>query len=146
GNGGNTNQGVVALSNGNYVVASYSWNSSRGAVTWGNGSTGISGMIDGSTNSLVGGAAGDQVGFGGIALHNGHYVGASPHLGNNSGAVTWLGGSGPTADIITSNNSLLGGANDFIGYAAGALTNGNYVVSSPAWNFFTGAATWADGS
>jgi filamentous hemagglutinin family protein len=35
--------GVVALTNGNYVVSSSSWNGSRGAATWGNGTLGISG-------------------------------------------------------------------------------------------------------
>ena len=52
--------GVTALSNGNYVVPSPYWNGSRGARTWGNGSTGQT--LDGRgiitpQDSLVGGAA-----------------------------------------------------------------------------------------
>ena len=52
---------VTALSNGNYVVDSPYWNGDRGAVTWGNGSTGISGTIS-AANSLVGSNPGDEVG------------------------------------------------------------------------------------
>ncbi|WP_295528871.1 filamentous hemagglutinin N-terminal domain-containing protein [Novosphingobium sp. Chol11] len=51
------NNGVTALSNGNYVVASPNWYGSRGstagAVTWGSGTTGVSGVVSAS-NSLVG--------------------------------------------------------------------------------------------
>ena len=43
---------ITPLSNGNYVVDS-SWNGERGAATWGNGSTGVSGMVS-AANSLVG--------------------------------------------------------------------------------------------
>ena len=47
---------------------------SAGAVTWGNGTTGISGTVS-AANSLVGSTASDQVGIGGItALSNGNYV------------------------------------------------------------------------
>ena len=49
------------MSNGNYVVGSPDWNSNRGAATWGNGSTGISGTIS-AANSLVGSNPGDLVG------------------------------------------------------------------------------------
>ena len=53
--------GVTPLSNGNYVVESPYWNGNRGAATWGNGSTGISGTIS-AANSLVGSNPGDGVG------------------------------------------------------------------------------------
>src|SRR5206468_3357644 len=36
---------VITLSNGNYVIASPHWSGNRGAVTWGNGSTGVSGTV-----------------------------------------------------------------------------------------------------
>ncbi|MFN8440812.1 MAG: hypothetical protein U0175_08590 [Caldilineaceae bacterium] len=56
--------GVTALSNGNYVVSSRGWDNGRnleaGAVTRGNGSTGISGVVS-SSNSLVGDKSGDHV-------------------------------------------------------------------------------------
>src|SRR5262249_47735222 len=58
-------QGATALSNGNYVVDSDLWNGNRGAVTWGNGSTGTIGIVS-DANSLVGsnpGSIGDEVGF-----------------------------------------------------------------------------------
>src|SRR5207244_4639690 len=45
--------GITPLSNGNYVVNSGFWNANRGAVTWGNGSTGVSGTVS-DVNSLAG--------------------------------------------------------------------------------------------
>ena len=44
--------GVIALTNGNYVVISSDWNN-QGAVTWGNGTSGITGLVS-ISNSLVG--------------------------------------------------------------------------------------------
>jgi hypothetical protein len=60
---------VMPLSNGNYLVWSRYWNGGRGAVTWGDGTTGQT--LDGRRlitpqNSLVGRAAG--AGLGGIVL------------------------------------------------------------------------------
>src|SRR5262249_31073537 len=55
--------GVTALANGNYVVASPSWNGNLGAATWGDGTVGISGTVDAS-NSLVGSNPNDQVSYG----------------------------------------------------------------------------------
>ena len=53
--------GVTALTNGNYVVASFSWNNGAatdaGAATWGSGTTGVSGVVS-AANSLVGSTAG----------------------------------------------------------------------------------------
>ncbi len=46
----------MALTNGNYVVASENWNGNRGAVTWGNGTSGSSGVVT-TTNSLEPAAA-----------------------------------------------------------------------------------------
>jgi hypothetical protein len=53
--------GIAALSNGNYVVDSPNWNGQRGAVTWGDGTIGITGTVDAS-NSLIGANPGDRVG------------------------------------------------------------------------------------
>ncbi|MFN8440810.1 MAG: hypothetical protein U0175_08580 [Caldilineaceae bacterium] len=81
--------GVTALGNGNYVVSNPGWNSRRGAVTWGNGATGVSGEVS-SSNSLVGSTSFfDQVGFStwismvdlynsGNKASNGNYVVRSP--------------------------------------------------------------------
>jgi hypothetical protein len=77
---------IVALTNGNYVVSSLNWDNGEadnvGAVTWGDGMTGISGVVS-STNSLVGSTAGDVVGSGSVtALSNGNYVVHSPNWHN----------------------------------------------------------------
>src|SRR5207249_172239 len=78
--GMDSGSGIVALTNGNYVVGSPDWNGKLGAATWGSGTTGVSGSIS-AANSLIGTTAGDLVagssnsGGGGIAtLTNGNYV------------------------------------------------------------------------
>jgi len=95
------NDGVVALSNGNYVIVSTEWNNgstpSAGAVTWGSGTFGVSGTVS-AANSLVGSSNYDGVGYGGVwALSNGNYVVDSPDWHNGSateaGAVTWGSGT-----------------------------------------------------
>ena len=64
--------GVTVLSNGNYVVTSLAWSGSRGAVTWGSATVGVSGIVS-AANSLVGSTASDQVGGNGVtALNNGN--------------------------------------------------------------------------
>src|SRR6202022_4354353 len=84
--------GITALTNGNYVVKSPNWNSATGAVTWGNGATGVTGTIS-AANSLVGSSAGDYVGGGITALTNGNYVVDSSYWNSNTGAVTWGNGA-----------------------------------------------------
>ncbi|MEQ9667645.1 CHAT domain-containing protein [Coleofasciculus sp. G2-EDA-02] len=158
------NFGVVALTNGNYVVGSFLWNnggiSGAGAVTWGNGSTGITGIVT-PINSLVGTQDFDVVGNGGVvALTNGNYVVRSLNWNNpdtgasRAGAVTWGDGSVGITGEVTTSNSLVGTqANDEVGNGRVAiLTNGNYVVHSNLWNnpdtgaSQAGAVTWGDGS
>jgi hypothetical protein len=143
---------VTALSNGNYVVDSVSWNNAVGAATWGNGTTGTVGIVSAS-NSLVGTTANDVVGINGItALSNGNYVVASSSWNNNVGAATWGDGNIGTVGTVSASNSLVGSiANDSVGVSITALSNGNYVVASPFWNSgvtnnFVGAATWGNGS
>ena len=57
---------VTALSNGNYVVSSFSWHNgtaaNAGAATWGNGTTGVTGTVS-AANSLVGSTANDRAGY-----------------------------------------------------------------------------------
>jgi len=152
--------GITALTNGNYVVRSSSWDNSliaivdAGAVTWGNGLGGTVGALS-AANSLIGSRTSDQVGSGGItALTNGNYVVASPNWDSgviaNAGAVTWGNGLGGTVGAVSAANSLVGSsANDQVGSSITALTNGNYVVSSPNWDngatSNVGAATWGNG-
>jgi len=141
--------GITALTNGNYVVDSYDWNGNRGAATWGNGATGITGIVS-SSNSLVGSNAGDSVGIKGItALTNGNYVVDSYNWNNTDGAVTWGNGMTGITGTISSANSLIGdsGAGDLVGFrGVTALANGNYVVDSKFWNGDVGAVTWGNGA
>jgi hypothetical protein len=157
--GDRVGSGATALSNGNYVVSSLSWNNGgatdAGAATWGNGTTGISGVVS-STNSLVGDKINDLVGASVAALSNGNYVVRSPHWDNggavDAGAATWGNGKTGTSGVVSSENSLVGStANDFVGLGiVTALSNGNYVVSSSYWDnggvANAGAATWGDGT
>ena len=142
--------GTIALSNGNYVVDSFSWNNGAGAVTWGNGVTGLSGIVS-VANSLIGSVSGDTVGSRGvIALSNGNYVVGSSNWHNgasaNAGAATWADGTTGLSGAVSVANSLVGSASDFAGYGIVALTNGNYVIRSPNWNSNTGAVTWRNGN
>ena len=150
--GGN---GVTALSNGNYVVDSFGWLGGRGAVTFGSGTTGISGVVSAS-NSLVGTTSGDYVGNYLTALNNGNYVVDSPYWNNGSatsaGAVTFGSGTTGISGVVSANNSLVGSTfNDQVGFNAGnpdvtALGNGNYVVDSSGWNNGTGAVSFGSGT
>jgi hypothetical protein len=150
GNGGSI-AGVIALTNGNYVVDSPNWNGGAGVVTWANGKAGIAGTIS-AANSLVGSSAGDSVGLGGVtALTNGNYVVDSFNWNgaeNLEGAVTWGNGTTGIAGTISAANSLIGGNGyDSVGLGGvTVLTNGNYVVASPSWNVGEGAATWGNGA
>jgi hypothetical protein len=152
------NYGITALSNDNYVVSSSFWDNGAatdaGAATWGSGTTGVSGTVS-SSNSLVGSTADDLVGGYGItALSNGNYVVSSPYWDNgaatDAGAVTWVSGTTGIIGTISSSNSLVGSTtNDYVGSIT-ALSNGNYVVSSPYWDngaaTDAGAATWGSGT
>jgi hypothetical protein len=188
------NWGLTALPNGNYVVASASWDCTAtlclapaiaalvanvGAVTWGSGTTGISGPVS-SANSLVGSSANDQAGYNGVTpLTNGSYVVATdtwdctstlcpaPAIHAtvaNVGAATFGSGTAGISGPVNSTNSLVGStANDKVGAGGStglitALTNGNYIVSSPNWDCAVtngcpagalvnaGAVTWGSGT
>jgi Repeat of unknown function (DUF5650) len=152
--------GVIALTNGNYVVTSYSWDNGStqdvGAVTWVNGMTGLTGAVT-TSNSLYGPTFNDQIGrYGAQALTNGNYVVNSPYWDNGStadvGAVTWANGTTGLTGAVSTDNSLYGTTyDDRVGDSPmTSLTNGNYVVSSPYWDSSStadvGAVTWANGS
>lgn len=151
---------VAALANGNYVVAYPKWDSplmDAGAVTWGDGTKGITGAIS-AANSLIGEKADDALGLPGITpLTNGHYVVRSQYWDNGaaagSGAVTWANGYTTTTGFVTTANSIVGTQPaDQVGLYATALSNGNYVIYSPEWDepestiVDAGAVTWADGT
>jgi len=158
--------GVLALTNGNYVVSNLNWDNgsimNAGAVTWGDGTTGVVGTVS-PANSLVGSTAYDVIG-GVTPLSNGNYVVYSSFWDNgdveDAGAVTWANGSVGLSGAVSVDNSLVGtSAGDFVGGGGGsyylpgvyALTNGNYVIASPKWSNNTpfgafGAVTWGDGT
>ncbi|MGE0333650.1 MAG: hypothetical protein AB7P37_23495, partial [Ramlibacter sp.] len=138
------NPGVTALSNGNYVVRSGNWDNGAatdaGAVTWGSGTSGVTGAVSAS-NSLVGSTAYDRVGNNGVtALSNGNYVVRSASWDNgaatDAGAVTWGNGSSGTTGAVSASNSLVGStASDVVGNSGiFALSDGNYVVWSSSWD------------
>ena len=159
------NNGVTALSNGNYVVRSANWRNdggatSAGAVTWMNGANGMTtedafGAVS-NTNSLVGTMANNSVGNNDIVeLTNGNFVVRSTSwdtaTADAAGAVTWMNGAGGTVGDVSAANSLVGSiANDEVGLGVTALTNGHYVVASKNWDnggiVNAGAATWGNGS
>jgi hypothetical protein len=150
--------GVVALSNGHFVVASPDWNNGAtpdvGAVTWGDGGSALVGVVS-AANSLIGASSQDHVGNSVTALNNGNYVVASAQWDNagivDAGATTWVSGNASTTSVVSTANSLFGtSTNDRVGgTGVFALSNGNYVVSSFDWDNAgiadVGAATWLNG-
>lgn len=141
--------GITALPSGAYLVASSNWRNgsatNAGAVTFGNGSTGIIGAVSAS-NSLVGSQTGDVIGFfEPVVLTNGNWVIGSPFWNNGGiadvGAVTFGFGTTGRTGAVASTNSLIGAtAGDQVGERIVALkgppdaTVGRYVVVSPRWN------------
>lgn len=153
------NGDIVELANGNYVLVNPEWDngavSNAGAVTWGSGTTGITGIIS-AGNSLVGSQANDGVGFGGVTpLLNGNYLVSSYYWNNSAiieaGAVTFGDGGGGTVGVVSAPNSLVGThAGDHVGNGGiTLLANGNYVVRSPDWDdgvsTDVSAVTWGSG-
>src|SRR5262249_17974219 len=143
----------TSLGNGNYVVSSPGWNSTRGAVTWGDSRTGVSGVVSGA-NSLIGSNPGDSVGSCGLpscitvtTLSNGNYVVRRPLGDGGRGAATWGDGRIGVRGTISDTNSLVGSSPDdrVGGSGVTLLSNGNYVIRSTQWNGARGAVTWADG-
>ena len=154
--------GIIALTNGNYVIVSQSWDNgavvNAGAATWASG-TGPTSATVSAANSLVGTSANDNVGGGigfGLALTNGNYVIPTPSWDNgataNVGAVTWGNGTTGIIGAVSASNSLVGTtANDQVGSGTvRSLSNGNYIVLSTNWsnagNAAAGAVTLGDGA
>jgi len=121
-----------------------------GAVTWGNGSSGITGTVT-IANSLVGSVANDLVSNSGVlALTNGHYTIRSPNWTNGSnaqaGAVTWGSGGRGIAGFINMGNSLVGiNAGDRIGDTGQGNINVNeFFFMGDNWNGNRGHVTIAN--
>ncbi len=147
------------LDNGNYVISSPEWDNgavvNAGASTFGNGSTGVSGVISAS-NSLIGTTANDGLAMSVTKLTNDNYIVARLNWSSATlatvGAVTWCRGT--AADpigVVSSANSFVGAtANDQIGRNVRALTNGHYVVGSTVCDngafVNAGAVAWGDGT
>ena len=111
--GGNPGWDDTELANGNYLIMTPFWNDGRGAVTWGNGATGTSGVV-GVSNSVIGSQPGDQVGWEDwwdeTIMDNGDYVLHAIFWGNGtpySGAIMIIDGTNGTAGEITADNAFL---------------------------------------
>ena len=151
--------GVTVLTNGNFVVRSPLWDNGAatdaGAVTWGSGTTGVKGVVS-AGNSLIGSQTNDGVGSDVSALTNGNFVVNSPSwdkgASTDAGAVTWGNGTLGVMGVVSTANSLVGsGTDDKVGSGyVTALSNGNFVVSSPKWDngaaTNAGAVTWGNGT
>ena len=147
---------LTVLPNGNYVVGSLQWDNGAivdaGARTWCNGSAGCTGEIS-AANSLVGTATNDRIGsFGVQPLADGDYLVASPLWSGGRGAATYCNGATGCVGTVSAANSLVGSQ---VGDSVSSgrfveLSNGNYVVHSPAWIngavSSAGAVTWCNGT
>ena len=150
---GDSEGDIRVLSNGNYVVRSRDWNGGFGAVTLGNGVTGVTGPVS-SSNSLVGGATTHSVGVGFVALASGGYVVASQEWDNGAvddvGAVTFSSGWTGVTGVVDGTNSLIGSSIDDEVGSVMPLSNGNYLVVSDQWDngalTDAGAVTLGDGA
>ncbi|MBV9522341.1 MAG: hypothetical protein JO010_06090, partial [Alphaproteobacteria bacterium] len=120
--------GVLALATGNYLVTQ------NGAVTFGNGKTGVTATVS-AQNSLLG----VGVGGGGIVLlPNGNYLVSSPFATINglvdAGAVTFGNGMTGVTGTITAQNSLVGAnSGDLIGFGFQSLPFPESVKGSELW-------------
>ena len=140
-------------------VASPNWTMSTGAVTWGSGTSGVTGTVSAS-NSLIGTTPGDLVGNDGITpLNNGNYVADTSQWSNPAGnafvgAATWGNGTTGVTGTISSVNSLIGTtANDQVSIdgitALGPQNSNNYLVGSEFWDSSlvdAGAVTYGNGT
>ncbi len=148
--------GVMALSDGNYVVSSFEWDNGTlidvGATTFASGSSGLVGVVA-PANSLIGASAGDRVGFGGVtAISNGGYHVSSLEFDQagtpNVGASTWVLRPDQRVGVVSAQNALIGlSASDQIGnFGMSELATGDFVVVSADFRNgvanAAGAITW----
>ena len=146
---------ISALRNGNYLVQSSSWNGGTGAVTWGNGTTGITGPVLPS-DSLTGSGPQDYLGsLRALSFSNGNYV-VFDDLWNDGvtnghfGAVMWCRAGGGTTGAISRARAFVGSTQgDQVGQSPlfrRAFDDGNYAFVSPVYSNGKGAVTLASGS
>jgi filamentous hemagglutinin family protein len=147
------NLGIKVLSDGNYVVTSSNWSSTRGAVTWGSGTLGLVGAVS-AANSLVGNIVGDRIGATGsinavYALNGGNYIVCSPlcTIGFSlSGALTWCAAGGVVGPVTAVNSVCGSHVSDRVGFSSTTpgfvLPNGSCYIASFFWNGNNGAATY----
>lgn len=114
---------VTPLTNGHYVVSAPLWDrgslTDAGAVTWGDGTQGASGIISPS-NSLIGTTAYDAVGATRVTptVDGNYMVRSDDHMngtGVTRGASTLGKGNGGTIGPVTPDNSVLGTRSPFFG-------------------------------
>ena len=150
---------AVALTNGNYVVASPEWDTGApvdiGAATLAFADGTSTGPVT-AANSIVGAGINDGFNMSITALTNGNYVISNQDFGaTDVGAVTWASGTARTPIGAIGIGKSLTGTNpgDAVGAGFGGvvpLSNGNYVVVSHHWknglNTHAGAVTFAIGT
>ncbi|QRR00559.1 T9SS type A sorting domain-containing protein [Dyadobacter sandarakinus] len=131
----------LVLKNGNFTIGSPQWNEKRGAVTWYNISTGLTGTVSPS-NSVTGTFPGDQLGYGVFELSGGSYIISASRWNEKRGAVMRCDGVAGATGEINATNALVGSEpGDYVGINIFPLSNGTYVVQSPSWNGKRGAVT-----
>jgi hypothetical protein len=135
-----TGASVAALANGHYVVETRAWSGLpdfRGAVTWGNGVTGVTGAISSARSIVARSAGGFSTLSSAVALSDGHYVIAAPGWDDGRlgpvGAVFWIDGSGPGSgplDGFRERATIGASANAQTGMQVYPLRNGGHLVWS----------------
>ncbi len=135
------------ISGGAFLAYSNSWHNNTGAVTYCSSAAACMGRVVSSSNSLVGGKAGDYVGQGGtLVLSGGAYMVFSPlwsPIGENTqkGAATFCPATGCTGSITLANSLTGSKTGDQVGAGGGLqLPNGAILVSSLYWDNPGGAA------
>jgi filamentous hemagglutinin family protein len=134
-----------------YLLHSPNWNSVAGAITWVDSAAPVVGTVS-SSNSLVGAAAGDQVGSGAMVnAVNGKTMVFSPNWGSSRGAVTWFDNATGTTGVVGATNSLVGSTpgDQVGGFGNYQFLGSSVAIRSPNWNnggsvVDAGAVTWVD--
>lgn len=151
--------GVMSLTNGNFVVKSQYWQNgatdNAGAATFVNAASGLNGVVSPS-NSVVGVSVNDYIGSLATSLNNSNYLIGSIYYDNgaakDAGALAHCNGTSGSAFAIGAGNALIGSTeNDHIGgNGIVVLNNGNYLVLSPDWDngadTNAGAVTFCSGT